>query len=120
MAPESPLTATISRHIWRSKYRYRTAAGGDRTIEDTWRRIAGALAAVEAKDQERWAARFYGLLEGFRFLPAGRIQAGAGTPHAVTLFNCFVMGVARLAYDAWLKGCTTAPPSAPTRSPARS
>jgi hypothetical protein len=34
-----------------------------------------------------------GLLEGFRFLPAGRIQRGRGTPHQVTLFNCFVMGV---------------------------
>jgi ribonucleoside-diphosphate reductase alpha chain len=28
----------------------------------------------------------------FRFLPAGRIIAGAGTDRAVTLFNCFVMG----------------------------
>ena len=27
-----------------------------------------------------------------RFLPAGRILAGAGTGRAVTLFNCFVMG----------------------------
>ena len=43
--------------------------------------------------QDLWAERFYGILEGFRFLPAGRIQAGAGTPHQVTLFNCFVMGV---------------------------
>jgi ribonucleoside-diphosphate reductase alpha chain len=75
MVTHAALTAAISRHIWRSKYRYWRPAGGDRTIEDTWRRIAGALAAVEAKDQERWAARFYGILDGFRFLPAGRIQA---------------------------------------------
>jgi ribonucleoside-diphosphate reductase alpha chain len=31
-------------------------------------------------------------LEDFRFLPAGRILAGAGTGRSVTLFNCFVMG----------------------------
>src|SRR4029077_11720664 len=31
-------------------------------------------------------------LDDFRFLPAGRILAGAGTGRAVTLFNCFVMG----------------------------
>jgi ribonucleoside-diphosphate reductase alpha chain len=94
MAAQQPLTEEISRHIWRTKYRYRTAAGeGDRTIEDTWRRIATALAAVEPQDRELWAARFYGILEGLKFLPAGRIQAGAGTPHQVTLFNCFVMGV---------------------------
>jgi ribonucleotide reductase alpha subunit len=34
----------------------------------------------------------YEALEGFRFLPAGRIVAGAGTGRTVTLFNCFVMG----------------------------
>ena len=39
-----------------------------------------------------WAERFYAALEDFRFLPAGRIVAGAGTGRAVTLFNCFVMG----------------------------
>ena len=35
---------------------------------------------------------FYKVLEDFRFLPAGRILAGAGTGRRVTLFNCFVMG----------------------------
>ena len=35
---------------------------------------------------------FYGLLQDFKFLPGGRILAGAGTRHRVTLFNCFVMG----------------------------
>src|SRR5208283_1327815 len=35
---------------------------------------------------------FYAALEEFRFLPAGRILAGAGTNRRVTLFNCFVMG----------------------------
>jgi ribonucleoside-diphosphate reductase alpha chain len=94
MTTQTALTEAISRHIWRTKYRYRPAAGeGDRTIEDTRRRIAVALAAVEPSEQELWAERFYGILQGFRFLPAGRIQAGAGTPHQVTLFNCFVMGV---------------------------
>jgi ribonucleoside-diphosphate reductase alpha chain len=31
-------------------------------------------------------------LEDFKYLPAGRITAGAGTGRSVTLFNCFVMG----------------------------
>ena len=31
-------------------------------------------------------------MEDFRFLPAGRIVAGAGSDRSVTLFNCFVMG----------------------------
>ena len=94
MTTHTALTEAISQQIWRTKYRYwPPAGGGDRTVEDTWRRIAIALGAVEAKDQDPWAERFYGILAGFRFLPAGRIQAGAGTPHQVTLFNCFVMGV---------------------------
>ena len=38
------------------------------------------------------AERFRTILSDFRFLPGGRILAGAGTPHSTTLFNCFVMG----------------------------
>jgi ribonucleoside-diphosphate reductase alpha chain len=61
------------------------------TVEDTWHRIARALASVE-KDPAAWEEHFYHALEDFRYLPAGRIIAGAGTDRSVTLFNCFVMG----------------------------
>jgi len=83
----------VSRRIWDMKYRLRTPDGVpvDTEVEDTWRRVAGALAAPE-RDPKLWARRFYGILEDFQFLPAGRILAGAGTGRAVTLFNCFVMG----------------------------
>jgi ribonucleoside-diphosphate reductase alpha chain len=83
----------IAEQIWDMKNRLKAAAGAaiDGTVEDTWRRIARALAAVEA-DPARWEDEFYTALEGFRFLPAGRITAGAGTGRSVTLFNCFVMG----------------------------
>lgn len=79
---------TVSGHIWATKYRYRT----DRTIEDTWRRVAGALAAAEPSRREEWEECFHSALADFRFLPGGRILAGAGTRRRVTLFNCFVMG----------------------------
>jgi ribonucleoside-diphosphate reductase alpha chain len=85
----APLGA-ISRQIWQSKYRDRGAP--ETTISDTWRRVASSLAAVELKDRANWEQKFFDILEDFRFLPGGRIQAGAGTPHTVTLFNCFVMG----------------------------
>jgi len=85
--------APIAEAIWDMKYRLKAADGTpvDRTVEDTWRRIARALAAVETHPAA-WEDRFYAALEDFRFLPAGRIVAGAGTDREVTLFNCFVMG----------------------------
>ncbi len=85
--------APVSRQIWDAKYRLKSAAGTpiDLTIEDTWRRVARALAAAEA-DPPRWERPFYEALQDFRFLPAGRILSGAGTDRRVTLFNCFVMG----------------------------
>jgi ribonucleoside-diphosphate reductase alpha chain len=86
--------AAISQQIWDMKYRFKTADGQavDKTVEASLRRVADALAAVEA-EPDKWSARFYNALAGFQFLPAGRILAGAGTTRAVTLFNCFVMGI---------------------------
>lgn len=85
----------VSWQIWDAKYRYREGTQlRDQTIEDTWRRVAQAVAAAEPEtERARWAERFYRVLYGFKFLPGGRILAGAGTRHRVTLFNCFVMGI---------------------------
>ena len=85
--------APIAEQIWDMKYRFKDADGKplDATVEDSWRRIARALASVE-KDAPKWEDKFYSALEDFKFLPAGRITAGAGTARKVTLFNCFVMG----------------------------
>ena len=89
----SRFTAPIAEAIWDMKYRFKQADGTaiDKTVEDTWRRIARSLAQVEA-EPDAWEGKFYGALEDFKFLPAGRITAGAGTERKVTLFNCFVMG----------------------------
>ncbi len=85
--------APIAEQIWDMKYRFKHADGTpiDQTVEDTWRRIARDLARAES-DPATWEGRFYAALEDFKFLPAGRITAGAGTARQVTLFNCFVMG----------------------------
>ncbi len=89
----SRFAAPIAEQIWDMKYRFKDAEGKpiDETVEDTWHRIAGALASVENSPSE-WEPKFYKALEDFKFLPAGRIIAGAGTKRSVTLFNCFVMG----------------------------
>ncbi|KRS18763.1 adenosylcobalamin-dependent ribonucleoside-diphosphate reductase [Roseovarius indicus] len=89
----SRFAAPIAESIWDMKYRLKDGDGTvhDRTVEDTWRRVARALAQNEA-DPGTWEEKFFTALEDFRFLPAGRITAGAGTARQVTLFNCFVMG----------------------------
>lgn len=83
----------IQAQIWNDKYRFIAPPGvprlsSDECIEDTWRRIARALAAPEGHEARMWEKRFYGALENFAFLPAGRIIAGAGTGRDVTLYNC--------------------------------
>ena len=91
-----PSVAAISQQIWDMKYRLKSPEGApvDKTIEDTWRRVASALAEPEPEaERPLWAERFYEALSDFKFLPAGRVVAGAGTARSVTLFNCFVMGI---------------------------
>ena len=84
--------APVSQRIWDMKYRFRDPSGqADADLDATWWRVARALAVPE-RDPELWAGRFHEALSGFKFLPAGRVIAGAGTGRTVTLFNCFVMG----------------------------
>jgi ribonucleoside-diphosphate reductase alpha chain len=85
----------ISEHIWDTKYRYRYRDKIiDKNLEATWRRVAFAVAQAEKlENRAHWEKIFYEVLSDFQFLPGGRILAGAGTRHQVTLFNCFVMPV---------------------------
>jgi ribonucleoside-diphosphate reductase alpha chain len=85
--------APVSQQIWDMKYRLKTLDGEslDKTIDDTWRRVAGEFARAEA-DPATWEERFFQAMRDFKFLPAGRILSGAGSGRRVTLFNCFVMG----------------------------
>ncbi len=86
-------TTPVSRLVWDSRYRYRHAtAVHDADIDATWRRVARAVAAAETQVRDSLEQAFYELLRDFRFLPGGRILAGAGTGRRLTLFNCFVMG----------------------------
>jgi ribonucleoside-diphosphate reductase alpha chain len=103
----------ISEHIWDMKYRYRYQDKViDQTVEDTWQRVAKAASRAEPKEQRAsWQKQFYSILENFQFLPGGRILAGAGTKHDVTLFNCFVMPILEDSlhgiFDALKEGALT-------------
>ena len=89
----SDFVTPFSEQIWDMKYRYKDAAQIplDKAVTDSWSRVAKSLASIE-KSPKRWEKIFYSTLKDFKFLPAGRILAGAGTGRSVTLFNCFVMG----------------------------
>jgi ribonucleoside-diphosphate reductase alpha chain len=85
----------ISHTVWDMKYRLKAPDGTpiDSDLAASWARVALAAAAAEKpQNRRRWALEFAQSLAGHRFLPAGRILAGAGTQRNVTLFNCFVMG----------------------------
>jgi ribonucleoside-diphosphate reductase alpha chain len=85
----------ISRTIWDMKYRLKQPDGTpvDRDMADTYARVALAAAQAERPEVQReYAVEFAQALAEQKFLPAGRIFAGAGTDRSVTLFNCFVMG----------------------------
>src|SRR5712671_608060 len=86
---------SLAHQIWDMKYRLKAPDGTpiDRTVEDSWARVARAAATAEPPEKRaQWSEAFAEALAGHRFLPAGRILAGAGTGRSVTLFNCFVMG----------------------------
>jgi ribonucleoside-diphosphate reductase alpha chain len=109
MMSDPQFTAPISREIWDLKYRLKSLQGEpvDRTLDDTFWRVARAGAAAEKggrKRREKWAQRFHDAFADFGFLPAGRILAGAGTGRTVTLFNCFVMGEIRDDLGAIFEG----------------
>jgi len=101
---------TLAEYLWRSRYRNPDAQPVERDIRDTWDRVAHAVASVE-KDAPLWRQRFRQQLEDGRFLPAGRILAGAGTARQVTLFSCFVMGIIEDSlsgiFDALKEGAIT-------------
>jgi ribonucleoside-diphosphate reductase alpha chain len=80
-------TQRISRDVLREKY----AKGEEQSAEAVQRRVARALAAVEA-DPGAWEARFFEAL-GAGFIPAGRVMSAAGTEIQATLINCFVQPV---------------------------
>lgn len=82
-------TNPFSREVWETTYK----GPGEVSVEDTWARVAQAVASPESgeESQNLWKDRFYNLLYGFKFIPGGRILANAGIAGTKTsLVNCFV------------------------------
>ena len=56
--------------------------------EEMFKRVAKAIAQNEKEE-----SMFYEAIKDWKFIPGGRILAGAGTGKEVTYFNCFVIPV---------------------------
>ena len=83
----------IAEHVWRTRYQWQQdGLMQEPSIAATWDRVALAVSQAEPQHRDEWRERFRAILQDFRFLPGGRILAGAGTGRSCTLFNCFVMG----------------------------
>jgi len=84
--------------IWDKKYRLKAKSGRviDHTIDDTFKRVASALAAVEqtSEKQDHWYTEFLWALRNGA-IPAGRIISNAGAREhkpATSTINCTVSG----------------------------
>jgi ribonucleoside-diphosphate reductase alpha chain len=94
--------------IWDKKYRL-TAKDGtpiDKSMDDTYKRVARALADVEREDlRDHWNERFlWALRRGA--IPAGRVTSNAGALEhkpATSTINCTVSGTIRDSMDDILK-----------------
>ena len=87
--PKSQFTDAFSEEIWDTTYKHH----GDQDVNDTFFRVAKAIASVEETEEKRelWFDRFYDMLTDFKATTGGRIYTNAGTEFkGSTLINCFV------------------------------
>ncbi|MEA3291324.1 MAG: adenosylcobalamin-dependent ribonucleoside-diphosphate reductase, partial [Pseudomonadota bacterium] len=102
-----------SQDIWDKKYRLKTMQGEilDRTIDDTYRRVARALAEIEEPDQQdKWCGKFLWALRNGA-IPAGRIISNAGAQEhkpATSTINCTVSGTVPDSMDGILSAVRAA------------
>jgi ribonucleoside-diphosphate reductase alpha chain len=101
-ASVSPQQNELSHRVWDARYRYAASidAVPERSLAETWDRVAGALASVEPTRRSASRRAFRAALDDFKFLPGGRILAGAGAATTVTLANCFAAGPLENSTDA--------------------
>lgn len=84
----------IAKKVFIDRYSLKNKAGEpiEKTPNAMWKRIAKAVSVVEKKEnQKHWTKEFFEAMKDFKYVPGGRILAGAGTGYSVTYYNCFVI-----------------------------
>ena len=94
-APENPtILDGIRKDVFLDRYSLKDEEGKalEEYPEQMWRRVAWGIAQQEKPAlRKEWEEKFYGAMLDFKFVPAGRILSGAGTPYQVTYYNCYVI-----------------------------
>jgi len=84
----------ISQKVFLDRYALKDSSGHpvEKKPDEMWRRVARAVSQQEKKaNQKKWQKEFFWAMKDFKYVPGGRILAGAGTGFTVTYYNCFVI-----------------------------
>lgn len=84
----------IAQKVFLDRYTLKDKSGKavEKEPKEMWKRVAKGIAAIEPKDKQKyWQTKFYQAMKDFKYVPGGRILAGAGTGYQITYYNCFVI-----------------------------
>lgn len=84
----------VSEKVFLDRYSLKDKNGKptEKNPEEMWLRVAKAVSAIEKKENRKKLEKdFFQAMKDFKYVPGGRILAGAGTGFAVTYYNCFVI-----------------------------
>src|SRR5690554_4498618 len=85
----------LSEKVFLDRYSLKDKKGSplEKTPDRMWKRVSKAVAEIETtgENKKRWEKEFYSAMEDWKYVPGGRILAGAGTGFQVTYYNCFVI-----------------------------
>lgn len=84
----------VRQKVFLDRYSLKDEKGNptEQTPQEMWKRVSKAIAKVEKGPKKKeWEKKFFQAMEDFKFVPGGRVLAGAGTGYAVTFYNCFVI-----------------------------
>jgi ribonucleoside-diphosphate reductase alpha chain len=86
MRDETVFTRPDAVEAWDALFRWRDGTKlHDTTVEDTWRRVARAVALAEGAGAESWAETYATAFRKWRLLPDERLLRAAGTGRPIAL-----------------------------------
>ncbi|MCL5432646.1 MAG: ribonucleoside-diphosphate reductase, adenosylcobalamin-dependent, partial [Patescibacteria group bacterium] len=82
----------IRQRVFLDRYALKDKKGHpvEQTPDEMWQRVASGVSQAEKREDKKvWEKKFVDAMKDFKFVPGGRILAGAGTGFEVTFYNCF-------------------------------